>query len=247
MKNFATLSVYNVNSLKRSAAGFPLDKDGKSTAVCLDGKWKFKFVPSVDRIPQGYEADGVAPAGFDEIDVPSEWQIKGFDTPIYTNYMYPYALAQFNLLAVPKVKERKTSAGCYVTEFEFDGADRDVFLRFDGINCCGDIYVNGKFVGYSEDTFSPQEYDITSVVRKGSNKLAVTVYRYCTGSYLEDQDMWRLSGIFRSVWLIAKPHTEVIDCFSLSTLKNDYKDADFETTVTLASWAPKSVSSTGLE
>ena len=235
MKNFAKLSVYNVNSLKRSAAGFPLDKDGKSTAVCLDGKWKFKFVPSIDRIPQGYEADGVAPAGFDEIDVPSEWQIKGFDTPIYTNYMYPYALAQFNLLAVPKVKERKTSAGCYVTEFEFDGADRDVFLRFDGINCCGDIYVNGKFVGYSEDTFSPQEYDITSVVRKGSNKLAVTVYRYCTGSYLEDQDMWRLSGIFRSVWLIAKPHTEVIDCFSLSTLKNDYKDADFETTVTLAS------------
>ena len=235
MNNYKTLSVYNVNSLKRSAAGFPLDKDGKSTAVCLDGKWHFKFAADPGQIPEGYEKDGVAPVGFDLIDVPSEWQILGYDTPIYTNYMYPYALAQFNLLAIPKVKERKTSVGCYVTEFDWNGGDKDAFLRFDGINSCGDIYVNGHFVGYSEDTFSPQEYDVTPYVREGSNKLAVTVYRYCTGSYLEDQDMWRLSGIFRSVWLIAKPHAEIIDAFSLSALKNDYRDADFSTEVTISS------------
>ena len=192
MNNPNTLSTYNINSVKRYASGFPLDAKGAPTAVCLDGMWKFKFVPTVKQIPHGYEAEGASLSGFGEIKVPSEWQIEGFDKPIYTNYMYPYALAQFNVLAIPHVKDRKNSAGCYVTEFEYDGSDKDVFLRFEGINSCGDIYVNGKFVGYSEDTFSPQEYNITSLVRKGRNKLAVTMYRYCTGSYHEDQDMWRL-------------------------------------------------------
>ena len=235
MNNPNTLSTYNINSVKRYASGFPLDAKGAPTAVCLDGMWKFKFVPTVKQIPHGYEAEGASLSGFGEIKVPSEWQIEGFDKPIYTNYMYPYALAQFNVLAIPHVKDRKNSAGCYVTEFEYDGLDKDVFLRFEGINSCGDIYVNGKFVGYSEDTFSPQEYDITSLVRKGRNKLAVTVYRYCTGSYLEDQDMWRLSGIFRSVWLILKPHVEIADAFALSKLSDDYSDARFSLTVTLAS------------
>ncbi|MDE6614918.1 MAG: DUF4981 domain-containing protein, partial [Clostridia bacterium] len=114
-------------------------------------------------------------------------------------------------------------------------SERDVFLRFEGINSCGDIYVNGQFVGYSEDTFSPQEYDISKLVRVGKNKLAVSVYRYTTGSYLEDQDMWRISGIFRSVWLIYKPQVEIADYFTRSKLSEDYKSAQFITDVTINS------------
>ncbi|MDE6967275.1 MAG: DUF4981 domain-containing protein, partial [Clostridia bacterium] len=161
--------------------------------------------------------------------------IKGYGKPIYTNYIYPYALAQFNVLAIPHVKTRYNEVGCYVTEFEVDSKDKDIFLRFDGINSCGDIYVNGEFVGYSEDTFSPQEYDITDFVKVGKNKLAVSVYHYTTGSYLEDQDMWRISGIFRSVWLISKPKMEISDYYTHSLLFNDYKSARFFTDITISS------------
>ena len=89
--------------------------------------------------------------------------------------------------------------------------DKNIFVKFEGVNSCAEVYVNGNFVGYSEDTFDFQEYDITPFVKKGKNKLSVTVYRYCTGSYLEDQDMWRLSGIFRDVVLIFKPKVEIAD------------------------------------
>ncbi len=227
MKNWSKLSVYNVNAEKRYAAGFPLGKDGDPTAECLDGEWDFKFVKKVSLIPEGYEKTGARLDGFTKIKVPSEWQIEGFDTPIYTNTVYPYALVQFNPLLIPTVKGYRNSAGCYVRTFNVKKTSERVFLRFDGINSCGDIYVNGKFVGYSEDTFSSQEYDVTSLVKEGENKLAVTVYRYCTGSYLEDQDMWRLSGIFRSVWLIYKPQAMIEDFYLRSELKNDYKDASF--------------------
>lgn len=227
MKNWSKLSVYNINAEKRYAAGFPLDKDGNPTAECLDGEWDFKFVEKVSQIPQGYEKPGAKAEGFTKIKVPSEWQIEGYDKPIYTNFTYPYALVQFNPLLIPHVKGYRNSAGCYMTTFKVKKTNERVFLRFDGINSCGDIYVNGEFVGYSEDTFSPQEYDVSKYVKEGENKLAVTVYRYCTGSYLEDQDMWRLSGIFRSVYLIYKPQAMIEDFYVRSELKNDYKDATF--------------------
>ncbi len=231
MKNWSKLSVYNINAERRYAAGFPLDKDGYPTAECLDGEWDFKFVEKVSQVPVGYEQPGAELNGFTKIKVPSEWQIEGFDTPIYTNFTYPYALVQFNPLLLPHVKGYRNSVGCYVTTFNVKKTGKRVFLRFDGINSCADIYVNGQFVGYSEDTFSPQEYDVTDVVKEGENKLAATVYRYCTGSYLEDQDMWRLSGIFRSVYLVYKPQAMIEDYYVRSDLKNDYKNADFTVSV----------------
>lgn len=233
MNYWKELKSYNVNSIKRYASGFPYDEKGNATAVCLDGEWDFKWVANPDLIPEGYEQVGAKLEGFDKITVPSNWQIKGYGKPIYTNYIYPYALAQFNVLAIPHVKKRYNEVGCYVTEFEVTSLDKDIFIRFDGINSCGDIYVNGKFVGYSEDTFSPQEYNITEFVNVGKNKLAVSVYRYTTGSYLEDQDMWRISGIFRSVWVISKPRIEIADYFTYSNLYNDYKSAKFFTQITI--------------
>lgn len=234
MNYWKELKSYNVNSIKRYASGFPYDEKGNITAVCLDGECDFKWVANPDLIPEGYEKVGAKLDGFDKISVPSNWQIKGYSKPIYTNYIYPYALAQFNVLAIPYVKKRYNEVGCYVTEFEVANLDKDVFIRFDGINSCGDIYVNGKFVGYSEDTFSPQEYNITDYVKVGKNKLAVSVYRYTTGSYLEDQDMWRISGIFRSVWVISKPKIEIADYFTHSKLYNNYQSAKFFTHVTVS-------------
>ena len=232
--HYADVKVTEINAIRRYASGFPLDEDGKETAVCLDGKWKFAFCNNPSEIPVGYEKEGADLSSFGEIKVPSEWQIEGFDIPIYTNYIYPYALEQTNLLNVPHIKDKLNTVGCYATTFNVKKTDDRVFIHFGGINSCADIYVNGKFVGYSEDTFDFQEYEITDLVREGENKLAATVYRYCTGSYLEDQDMWRLSGIFRSVYLIYKPRTQIADFSCLCRLNQDFTAAEFETKVKLS-------------
>ena len=232
--HYADVKVTEINAIRRYASGFPIDENGKETAVCLDGKWKFAFCKNPSEIPVGYEKDGADLSSFGEIKVPSEWQIEGFDTPIYTNYIYPYALEQTNLLNVPHIKDKLNTVGCYATTFNVKKTDDRVFIHFGGINSCADIYVNGKFVGYSEDTFDFQEYEITGLVREGENKLAATVYRYCTGSYLEDQDMWRLSGIFRSVYLIYKPRTQIADFSCLCRLNQDFTAAEFETKVKLS-------------
>lgn len=233
MNYWKKLSVFDVNSIKRYASGFPLDNKGNATAHCLDGEWDFRLVENPNKIPLGYESVGATLENFDKIKVPSNWQIQGYGQPIYTNYIYPHALSQYNIADIPRVKTRYNEVGCYVTEFEALESQKDIYLRFDGINSCADIYVNGQFVGYSEDTFSPQEYDITPLVKTGKNKLAVSVYRYTTGSYLEDQDMWRISGIFRSVWLIYKPKAQIADYFTHSELIDEYTKAKFVTDLTV--------------
>lgn len=226
-KSITNGAAFSENALRRYASGFPYCEDGKSSEVCLDGDWKFAFCENVYAIPEGYEKEGADLSSFSTIKVPSNWQIQGYDTPIYTNYTYTYALAQFNLAAVPKVKDKKNSVGCYVTEFDVEDNGKDVFIRIGGANSLAKVYVNGNYVGFSEDTFNPQEYDVTKYVKPGKNKLAVTVYRYCMGSYLEDQDMWRISGIFRSVYLIYKPGAEIFDYYTRCELSDDYKSAKF--------------------
>lgn len=232
--HYADVKITEINAIRRYASGFPIDENGKETAVCLDGKWKFAFCNTPQEIPAGYEKEGADLSSFGEIKVPSEWQIEGYDVPIYTNYIYPYALEQTNLLNIPHIKDKYNTVGCYVTTFNVEKTDKRVFIHFGGINSCADIYVNGKFVGYSEDTFDFQEYEITDLVKEGENKLAATVYRYCTGSYLEDQDMWRLSGIFRSVYLIYKPKAQIADFRTLCRLNDTFDSAEFETEVKLA-------------
>lgn len=218
--------VYNINSIDRYASGFPYDFENNLKVIDLNGLWLFKYCETVDAIPEGFEKKDNKNKDFSTIPVPSNWQIQGFDTPIYTNFVYPYAIESFNLLAIPKIKADKTSAGCYVREFEIPATKDNIFINFGGVNSCAEVYVNGEFVGYSEDTFDAQEYDITNYVKEGKNKLAVVVYRYCTGSYLEDQDMWRMSGIFRDVTLVFKPKVEIADMFFRSNLYDNYKKAN---------------------
>jgi beta-galactosidase len=226
MPNFwNNINKYNVNSISRYASGFPYDNNNNCKTTLLNGEWKFKYCEDITKIIPNYFASDFNDRKFDRITVPSEWQFKGYDKPIYTNIAYPHALVSKNPLLVPYVKKHKNSAGLYITHFNVIDINNRIFLRFGGINSCGDIYVNGKFVGYSEDSFDFQEYDITDFVKEGQNKLAVTVYRYCTGSYLEDQDMWRLSGIFRDVTLIYKPIIQIADFFSKSEIFENFTRA----------------------
>lgn len=236
MSFWSTPHLYDVNSIKRYAAGFPYDKYSNLCTQNLNGDWLFKFCPSVRDIPEGFYKTENANSDFDKVSVPMEWQIQGYDIPIYSNIRYPYALESINLLSIPKVKADKTSVGCYVKDFNITSVKDEIFLNFAGVNSCAEVYVNGDFVGYSEDTFDEQEYRITEFVREGKNKLAVIVYRYCTGSYLEDQDMWRLSGIFRDVNLIFKPKVELFDIFLSSKLYDDYSRAQLSGKIQIKSY-----------
>ncbi|MFA6866099.1 MAG: glycoside hydrolase family 2 TIM barrel-domain containing protein [Clostridia bacterium] len=232
MKNYYNdKNVFDINTITRYASGFPMDIKNNYKTVLLNGKWKFKFCNNVKEIIPNYYKVNFDDSEFDTIKVPSNWQFEGYDKPIYTNVAYPHTLVTLNPLMIPHIKGNKNSVGLYITNFEVKNLEDRTYIRFGGINSCAEIYVNGKFVGYSEDTFDFQEYDITDFVVKGKNKLAVTVYRYCTGSYLEDQDMWRLAGIFRDVNLIFKPVVQIADIFAKSEFEEDFSKANLDVEV----------------
>ncbi|MDR1906056.1 MAG: DUF4981 domain-containing protein, partial [Clostridiales bacterium] len=218
------VKVFDINTERRSGAGFPLT--GK--VISLDGMWNFLFCQSVYDAPKFFYKTDADLSCYSEIEVPSEWQIKGYDTPIYSNTAYPYAIESKKISKIPFIYGEKNSVGLYVRDFEIENADgQNIYINFGGINSAGEVYVNGNFVGFSADTFSETEYDITDFVKEGKNRLAVKVYRYTAASYLEDQDMWRLSGIFRSVNLIYKPRVQIRDFFARCKLNADIKSAVF--------------------
>lgn len=220
-KLFNDINVYNVNAEKRNGAGFPYDDEGNKKIVSLNGKWKFKYAKKIADIPENYYAADYDVSNFDEITVPSNWQIEGYGRPQYLNIRYPHALETKIKSKIPHVKEDEAPAGLYVLDFECQKSDDDnVLINFGGIESAGEVYVNGNFVGYSEDSFDYQEYDITDFVKDGVNRLAVTVYQFSTGSYLEDQDMWRMSGIFRDVFLVYRPKKFISDIFNYSEFTN---------------------------
>lgn len=222
------IDTFSVNTEKRSAAGFPKDvKTGEEKRRCLNGIWKFKFLPDSVMTVEGYQQPDFDPFAFDDLKVPSEWQIQGYGTPIYTNYIFPNPISKIN---IPHIDDKKNPQGLYIRDFELSEAELadNVFIHFGGINSCGEVFVNGIFAGYSQDTFDETEYDITRLVHPGKNRLAVTVHQFCDGSYLEDQDMWRLSGIFRDVNLVFKPKVYIKDYFIRSEFAPDLQSAVFK-------------------
>lgn len=215
-------TIQRVNTLKSSSL-LPTQQDGYLNTK-LNGKWKFKFFETVNDFREEMFDENFDASSFDEIDVPSNWQLKGYDIPIYTNFAYPDAIGKN--YRFPSINDAKNPCGFYQTTFELARTDRTLKLEFGGINSAGMIYINGQFVGYGEDTFDYQTYDITQFVKVGKNVLSVLVIRYCTGSYLEDQDMWRLSGIFRDVVLYEEPSARFEDIFVYSNLDKSYQTAD---------------------
>ena len=226
-------SVFSVNVLKPNAAGFPYDEAGRKKIVSLNGLWKFKFLESVLNIPEGYYLPENTNDDFGTIEVPSEWQIKGYGVPEYTNVRYPYALESKRKSKIPYIHEEIAPCGLYVTEFDYAPSDDNVLLDFGGINQAGEVYLNGFFVGYSEDTFDSVTYDITKYLKPGKNKLAVTVYQFTTSSYLEDQDMWRLAGIFRDVNLVYVSKLSFADVHNRTDLRDDFSTGVLNSKITL--------------
>ena len=224
--------IFSVNTLRRNSLDPKVDVNGKSLSRSLNGKWRFKFFQSVNEVKDEMFSADYDVSSFDYLKVPSNWQLCGYDIPIYSNTRYPYPINSKNFHK-PSIDDSINPCGLYVTEFTPDEEYSTLRLEFCGINSCGLVYVNGQFVGYSEDTFDVVTYDITKFVKKGVNRLTVLVVRYCTGSYLEDQDMWRLSGIFRDVNLRFEPQARIEDAFLKATFNDDLSKCELSCDVVL--------------
>lgn len=190
----------------------------------LSGVWKFKFFESVNDFKEEMLKADFDTSALDDIQVPSNWQLKGYDIPIYTNITYPHPISK--KYSKPFIDDNENPCGFYSTTFNLDRVDYKLKLEFGGVNSCCLIYLNGEFVGYNEDSFDIHTYDITNFAKVGNNVLSVLVVRYCTGSYLEDQDMWRLSGIFRDVCIYEEPIAYFDDIFVYSNLEKNMQIAD---------------------
>ncbi|SDO63727.1 glycoside hydrolase family 2 TIM barrel-domain containing protein [Alkalicoccus daliensis] len=191
----------------------------------LDGDWLFHFSERPEeRVTDFYKIDFNADE-WDKIPVPSHWQLQGYDYPHYTNTRYPWD--ERENIKPPFAPVKYNPVGQYIRSFQLtEEQEQPLFLHFEGVEAAFYVWVNGKLVGYSEDSFTPAEFDITPYVQQGENKIAVEVYRWCDASWLEDQDFWRMSGIFRSVYLYAVPAVHVRDYFFQTALKE--KKADFK-------------------
>jgi beta-galactosidase len=189
----------------------------------LSGNWSFKWSYNPSQRPADFYKEDFDISGWKSIPVPSDWQMQGFDEAYYTNTAYPFN-AKF-----PTAPEQFNPVGSYKRKFTVgsDWNGKQIMLHFKGVNSAFYVWVNGKKVGYHEDSKTPGEFDVTSFVREGQNDLAVEVYRWCDGSWVEDQDMWRLSGIERDVYVYAIPKVTVWNYKVLSGLENNYKDGTF--------------------
>lgn len=188
----------------------------------IDGKWKFHLAKNPSERPVDFFKTDFNVTDWDDIQVPGNWQVQGYDYPIYTNIPYPF---QPN---PPFVPADYNPVGSYRTNFEIpaDWDGREIFIRFDGVGSAAYVWVNGEKVGFTEDSRTVAEFDVTKFVKPGQNVLAVEVYRYSDGSYLECQDFWRLSGIFRSVHLVAEPKIRIRDFWAKTLLDANYENAD---------------------
>lgn len=197
----------------------PLDaRDHSDRVQFLNGTWKFRYYDSIYKLQDEFYSEGYDVSGFDDIPVPSVWQMHGYDYHQYTNVRYPFA---FDPPYVPK----DNPCGAYVTDFIYDQNEDAplAHLNFEGVDSCFYVWLNGRYVGYSQVSHSTSEFDITEFIRNGSNRLCVLVLKWCDGSYLEDQDKFRMSGIFRDVYILKRSEGAVYDYF-IKTSCDDIKD-----------------------
>jgi beta-galactosidase len=198
-----------------------LSPDASASRVSLNGTWQFHHAPSVSAAPADFFRKDFDRAAWDTLDVPSNVEMRGYGEPEYRNYSYPFDTKGF-----PKVPD-DIDVSSYVRTFTLpsEWSGRHVFVVFDGVDSAYDVYLNGTRIGYAEDSRLPSEFNLTPHLVEGENLIAVRVYRYSDGSYLEDQDMWRMSGIFRDVYLWSAKDTHLSDFEVTSTLSEALDEA----------------------
>jgi len=192
------------------------------SVVSLNGNWNFSYFPRPEAVPEAWLHDELPDVHLQP--VPSNWQLAGYDAPIYTNVQYPIAVN-------PPFVPAENPTGCYSLTFNVDASwlsSGQTRVIFDGVNSAFYLWCNGQWIGYSQDSRLPAEFDLSEALQPGDNRLAVMVLRWCDGSYLEDQDMWRMSGIFRDVSLLHKPAAQLADVQLRTHLWHGYTQAELE-------------------
>lgn len=246
-------TVFAIGKEPPRATGWPLpdaesalsDDAPRSTpwVQSLNGLWRFHWSPDPDARPRDFYRPDADVSAWSEIPVPANWQLHGYGVPLYSNIPYPFHADPPRVTGQPPRQftayDHRNPVGSYRRTFRVPDswAGRQVFLQFDGVDSAFYLWINGACVGYSQESRTPAVFNVTPHIAEGENVVAVEVYQYCDGSYLEDQDFWRLSGIFRDVSLWSSAHVHVRDFFARAELDQDYRDAvlDVEIDVTNSS------------
>ena len=212
---YENLSVLHENTMPARAYYIPASKrmdnlvehrEESDRMQLLNGTWKFQYFTSIYNIKDSFFEKNYDTENFDEIQVPSVWQMAGYDTPQYTNIRYPFPFD-------PPYVPQDIPCGAYVHNFEYSRDEKasKAFLNFEGVDSCFYVWINGSYVGYSQVSHMTSEFDVTDVLQDGTNTVAVLVMKWCDGSYLEDQDKFRMSGIFRDVYILKRPKQAISD------------------------------------
>jgi len=218
-------------------------RDATPYHLSLNGEWRFHWSPDPDARPAGFFKPKYDVSDWGEIPVPSNWQMHGYGTPLYSNIPYPFKKDPPRVMGEPprdftNFKERNP-VGSYRRTFTIPDCwnGRQVFIQFEGVDSAFYLWINGQKVGYSQGSRTTALFNVTKYVKNGPNVLAAEVFRYCDGSYLEDQDFWRLSGIFRDVFLWSTGDLHIRDCFVHTDLDDDYGDATLSVDVHVKNFA----------
>ncbi len=231
------------------AAALEMSREASPYFQSLSGDWKFNWSPSPDNRPKDFFSVDFDAGPWPNIPVPSNWQLQGYGKPLYSNMTYPFAKDEPRVMTPPDdptwtVATWPNQVGSYRRTFrvpdEWDG--RHVMMQFDGVDSAFYLWVNGQPVGYSQGSRTPAVFDVTELLREGENVVAAEVYQFCDGSYLEDQDMWRLSGIFRDVYLWSAADAHIRDFFFRGDLDEQFQDATFDLDVELVSYSDTTAS-----
>ncbi len=216
-KHYENLQVLHENTMPSRAYFIPASRrledpvehrEESDRFQLLNGDWKFKFYPSIYDLQEKFYEEGYSDEDFDTIPVPGLWQNFGYDKHQYTNVRYPFPLD-------PPYVPQENPCGTYLHHFEYEkiNAAPKVYLNFEGVDSCYYVWLNGTYIGYSQVTHSTSEFDVSEAIREGDNTLAVLVLKWCDGSYNEDQDKFRMTGILRDVYLLSRPENAIRDYF----------------------------------
>ena len=212
---YENLSVLHENTMPARAYYIPASRrmdnlvehrEESDRMQLLNGTWKFQYFNSIYDIQDSFFEKNYDTENFDEIQIPSVWQMAGYDTHQYTNIRYPFPFD-------PPYVPQDIPCGAYVHTFEYSRDEKapKSFLNFEGVDSCFYVWINGSYIGYSQVSHMTSEFDVTDVLQDGTNTVAVLVMKWCDGSYLEDQDKFRMSGIFRDVYILKRPKQAISD------------------------------------
>ena len=222
------IKVFEVNRTKAHSAHHFISKD--TFKISLNGKWKFNYCNNFENIIKDFYKEDFNVDAWENIIVPRHIQLQGYDKPQYVNTIYPWNGCEE--VPIGEIPEKFNPVGSYVKFLELSETDvnkeNNIYLSFQGVESAFTLYINGEFVGYSEDSFTPSEFEVSKYLKIGANKIAVQVYKWCSGSWLEDQDFWRFSGIFREVFMYSVPKVHCYDLKVTTKLSEDFKTADLE-------------------